>query len=118
MSGLDIFALVVLVILVIMVVAIWVFLSMMPGKIAKKRQHPQAEAITVCGWLGGLTLGILWPVAFVWAYTKPGNLWSSTPVGEGGQEGSSAVVAELHERIEALEAVLQAAPNQRGGSDS
>ena len=33
MSGLDIFALVVLVILVIMVVAIWVFLSMMPGKI-------------------------------------------------------------------------------------
>ncbi len=118
MSGLDIFALIVLVVLVLMVVGIWVFLSMMPGKIAKKRQHPQAEAINVCGWLGGLTLGILWPVAFVWAYTKPRDVLSSAPAGEGGQETPSTNVAELTNRIEALEGALRTAPNRRGGSES
>ncbi len=41
----------------------------MPGHIARSRAHPQAEAITVCGWLGMFTFGILWIVAIVWAYT-------------------------------------------------
>jgi hypothetical protein len=46
-------------------------LAMMPGQIAKKRGHPQAEAINVMGWWGALTMGVLAPIAWVWAYTKP-----------------------------------------------
>ena len=42
-----------------------------PGRIARKRNHPQAEAINVCGWWGAITLGILSPLAFIWAYTRP-----------------------------------------------
>lgn len=118
MSGLDIFALIVLVVLLLTVVGIWLFLSMMPGKIAKKRQHPQAEAINVCGWLGGLTLGILWPVAFVWAFAKPFAVWSSSPAAKGEQEALSVAVAELSKRIETLEDALRTTPNQRGGSAS
>ena len=71
MSGLDIFSLIVLLILVIAAVAIWAILGIMPGRIAKQRNHPQAEAINVCGWWGVLTLGILLPLAYIWAYTKP-----------------------------------------------
>ncbi len=71
MAFLDIFALIVLVVLAAAVVAIWVILGMMPGKIARKRNHPQSEAINVCGWWGGNTLGILLPLAFIWAYTNP-----------------------------------------------
>ena len=71
MTALDLFAILVLVVLVVAVVVIWVFLAMLPGKIAQKRGHPQAEAVNVCGILGGLTLGLLWPVAFTWAYLKP-----------------------------------------------
>ncbi len=71
MTALDIFALIVLLVLIAAVVAIWVILGMMPERIARQRGHPQAEAINVCGWWGVITLGILLPVAWIWAYTKP-----------------------------------------------
>jgi len=43
---------------------------MMPGRIARERHHPQADAISVCGWWGLVTLGILLPLAYIWAYTR------------------------------------------------
>ena len=71
MTGLDIFALIVLIVLVITALAIWAMLGMYPGKIARQRNHPQADAIAVCGWWGAITLGILTPLAFIWAYSNP-----------------------------------------------
>jgi Kef-type K+ transport system membrane component KefB len=68
---LDYFALIVLIVLIAFVIAAWIMLAMMPGQIAKKRGHPQAEAINVMGWWGALTMGLLAPIAWVWAYTKP-----------------------------------------------
>ena len=47
MSGLDLFALFVLLVLVVCALAIWVILGMAPGRIAKSRNHPQAEAVNV-----------------------------------------------------------------------
>ncbi|MEK6248835.1 MAG: DUF3302 domain-containing protein [Planctomycetales bacterium] len=35
------------------------------------RNHPQADAISVCGWWGVLTMGLLLPLAYIWAYTNP-----------------------------------------------
>ena len=71
MTGLDIFALIVLIVLLLAGVGLWVMLGMMPGRIAQSRNHPQAEAINVCGWFGAITMGILSPVAFIWAYMIP-----------------------------------------------
>ncbi len=71
MTGLDIFALIVLIVLLVAVIAIWAILGMLPGKIARSRNHPQADAINMCGWWGVLTMGILMPLAFIWAYAKP-----------------------------------------------
>ena len=71
MSALDIFALIVLVVLVAAGIAIWAILGMMPGRIARERGHPQADAINVCGWWGVITMGLLLPIAWIWAYTKP-----------------------------------------------
>ena len=68
---LDVFALIVLIVLLAAAVAVWVIVGMLPGRIARQRNHPQAEAISVCGWWGVLTLGILCPLAFIWAYTNP-----------------------------------------------
>lgn len=68
---LDIFALIVLLVLLASAIALWAIVGMLPGRIARDRNHPQAEAITVCGWFGVLTLGLLCPLAFIWAYTKP-----------------------------------------------
>ena len=79
---LDFFALIVLLVLLGALIAIWVMLGMLPGKIARERNHPQAEAISVCGWWGVITMGILLPVAFIWAYTN-----TNAPI--VGQEGEA-----------------------------
>ena len=71
MTGLDLFALFVLLILFATSIAAWVILGMLPGRIALSRNHPQAEAINICGWFGAITMGILSPAAYIWAYTKP-----------------------------------------------
>ena len=71
MSGLDIFALIILFVLIVAAVAVWVILGMLPGRIARARNHPQADAINMCGWWGALTMGLLMPLAFIWAYTRP-----------------------------------------------
>jgi hypothetical protein len=65
---LDIFAWIVLVVLLASTVAVTVFLAMLPGMIAKGRNHPWAQAVTVAGWVT-LFLGLaLWPVVLIWAY--------------------------------------------------
>ena len=71
MSGLDLFAAFVLLVLFVVAIAIWVALAMLPGAIAKSRNHPQADAINVGGWLGALFLFVLWPLMLIWAFTKP-----------------------------------------------
>jgi len=73
-SGLDIFAWIVLIVLIGTVIVIWVFLAMLPGRIAGQRNHPQHEAVNVAGWLGAIALGVFWPLALVWAfYISPGQ---------------------------------------------
>ncbi|MDH4020576.1 MAG: DUF3302 domain-containing protein [Xanthomonadales bacterium] len=68
---LDIFALIVMAILLGFVIWLVVYLGNMPGDIARKRNHPQSEAISALGWIGLITMGIGWFVAMVWAYYKP-----------------------------------------------
>ena len=71
MGFMGIFALFVLTTLIAAIIAFVVWLAMLPGKIAFKREHSQAEAIRMAGWLGILT-GIVWILALIWAYTRPG----------------------------------------------
>jgi uncharacterized membrane protein len=73
MSALDIFALFVLIVLLFTIIAVIGVLGALPGRIARNRRHPQADAIAVGGWLGLLFLGVLWPVMMIWAFTRTGN---------------------------------------------
>ncbi len=68
---LEVFALIVL--LVLTGAAIWlvVLIGNIPGNIARKANHPQAEAISVLAWVGLLTLGVGWFIALIWAKAKP-----------------------------------------------
>lgn len=68
MDALMVFALIVLLVLVAAGAGIWIFLALWPGQIARRRGHPRADAVAVCGYWGALTLGILMPLAFIWAY--------------------------------------------------
>ena len=75
------FALVVLLVLLAAAVVIWLVLGSMPGRIARNRNHPHADAISVCGWWGVLTMGLLLPLAYIWAYTNPRWRDASQPNG-------------------------------------
>jgi heme/copper-type cytochrome/quinol oxidase subunit 2 len=57
-------------ILIAVVILAVVKLGPLPGNIAKKRGHPQADAINVLGWIGVITLGVSWLIALVWAFTR------------------------------------------------
>ncbi|RXT57432.1 hypothetical protein B6S44_03145 [Bosea sp. Tri-44] len=68
MSGLDIFAWIVLIVLVASTVVVLVAMAILPGMVARRRNHPWAEAVAVGGWVT-LFLGfVLWPVVLIWAY--------------------------------------------------
>jgi hypothetical protein len=43
----------------------------LPEKIAHKRHHPQFEAIRTLCLLSLVFGGLLWPLAWIWAYSKP-----------------------------------------------
>jgi hypothetical protein len=66
----DIVALVFLLVILAALVIGLVLLGSLPGDIARKRGHPQADAITTLGWVGLLFI-VLWPIAFAWAFTRP-----------------------------------------------
>jgi hypothetical protein len=68
---LDAFTFLVMLVLAAAIIFLVVRLGELPGKIARNRNHPQADAIHVCGWLGLATLGILWPIALIWSCMKP-----------------------------------------------
>ncbi len=68
MSFLDIFAWIVLIVLLASTVFVVVFLAMLPGMIAKNRNHPWAQAVAVAGWVTLLLGFVLYPVALIWAY--------------------------------------------------
>ena len=73
MGVLDFFALFVILLLVALAIWLVVVFGSLPGDIARRRNHPQAEAITALGWIGIVTLGMGWFIAMVWAYYIPGQ---------------------------------------------
>jgi hypothetical protein len=49
----------------------FIYIHDLPYKIAKKRHHPQKEAIHVACWLSLFTLHALWPFVYIWAVMHP-----------------------------------------------
>ena len=68
---LDAFAFFVFAVLIFVGVIIVVSLGKLPGQLACKWEHPQASAINAMSWIGIATGGLLWPIAFIWAFVNP-----------------------------------------------
>ena len=62
-----------LVIIVAPVIGIGIFLAIhvIPEKIAEKTHHPQQNAIKTLCFLSLVFGGLLWPLAWLWAFTRP-----------------------------------------------
>jgi hypothetical protein len=67
----DVLAYIVLLLVPCLGIALFWLVHVMPEKIAEKRHHPQKDAIHTLCLLSLVFGGLLWPLAWLWAYTRP-----------------------------------------------
>ena len=67
----DVLAWVVLIVAPLAGIAVFLLVHILPEKIAEKKKHPQAKAIQTLCLLSLFFGGLLWPLAWLWAYSKP-----------------------------------------------
>ncbi|MGH8038173.1 MAG: DUF3302 domain-containing protein [Stenotrophomonas sp.] len=92
-----------LVVPVVLIAVFWM-VHILPEKIAHKRHHPQLDAIKTLCLLSLLFGGLLWPLAWLWAYTRPvlHKLAYGTDTVDHGD--GDAALAPLHDaRVDAPE---------------
>ena len=112
-TGLALF--VIFVVPVVLIALFWM-VHILPEKIAHKRHHPQFEAIRTLCLLSLVFGGLLWPLAWIWAFTKPvmhkiayGTDTASHEVDEKGDvwdepDAKTPRPVSLHDRLARLEA--------------
>ena len=95
---------------VVGIVLFWL-VHIMPEKIAHQRHHPQFEAIRTMCLLSLVFGGLLWPLAWLWAYTKPvgykiayGTDKHPDYFKEHGLPEPESPAADIRERVAVLEA--------------
>ena len=67
----DYMAIVVLFVVPALLLYLFWMVHILPEKIAERRGHPQADAIKTLCLLSLVFGGLLWPLAWLWAYSKP-----------------------------------------------
>jgi len=95
---------------VVLIVLFWM-VHVLPEKIAHKRHHPQLEAIKTLCLLSLVFGGLLWPLAWLWAYTKPvgyklayGTDKHPDYFKEHGLPEPDSATGDIRERVALLEA--------------
>ena len=112
---------VVLIIAPIIGIVVFLLVHILPEKIAEKKQHPQAKAIQCLCLLSLAFGGMLWPIAWLWAYTKPvlhKMAYGTDKVPHDQEEAGeheAGEVDQLRKRIAELESRLAGASAADGG---
>jgi len=123
----NILAWVVLVVAPVIGIAIFWIVHILPEKIAEKKQHPQAKAIQCLCLLSLVFGGLLWPLAWLWAYSKPvlyrmaygtdkvahGHEDQAVPPPEGERDADE--LKRLRKRLAELESKLAGKSAAEGG---
>lgn len=100
----------------LLAIGIFLLVHILPEKIAEKKKHPQAKAIQALCILSLFFGGLLWPLAWLWAYSKPVlyKMAYGTDTAEHGDDATAAAPGHsdaeelrlLSRRIAELEARL------------
>ena len=103
-----------LIIAPIVLITVFLLVHILPEKVAHKRRHPQLGAIKCLCLLSLVFGGLLWPIAWLWAYSKPvlHKMAYGTDVDDshekpGGESGRSEL-EQLRVRVAELEAQIKA----------
>ena len=90
----------------------------LPEKIAHKRHHPQKDAIQTLCLLSLVFGGMLWPFAWLWAYTKPVGYKLAYGTDKVGPDGEPLYdkddLVMLRQENERLKAALATTQTNRG----
>ena len=93
-----------------LIVVFWL-VHILPEKIAHQKHHPQFEAIRTLCLLSLVFGGLLWPFAWIWAYTRPvgyklayGTDKHPDYFKEHGLPEPTSPVDDIRQRLAALEA--------------
>jgi len=109
----------VLIIAPIIGITVFWLVHILPEKIAHKKKHPQTKAIQCLCLLSLAFGGLLWPIAWLWAYSKPvlHKLAYGTDVDESLGHLKEEVTKEESEveRLRARVAELETKLSPRGG---
>jgi len=104
---------VVLVIVPVVCIGVFWLVHILPEKIAEKKEHPQSKAIQCLCLLSLAFGGMLWPLAWLWAYSKPvmyKMAYGVDKVPHGADDHAPAPAADdraqLRQRIAELETEL------------
>ncbi|OIN29039.1 DUF3302 domain-containing protein [Vibrio barjaei] len=97
---LDYASLAILFVVLLILIYGLIILHDIPYEIAKKRNHPHADAIHVAGWISLFFLHVMWPVLWVWAtmYDADKQQWLGARSAHSDKQYQALV-----ERIDALE---------------
>ncbi|HTJ06019.1 MAG TPA: DUF3302 domain-containing protein [Caldimonas sp.] len=110
------------------IVLFWL-VHILPEKVAEKRHHPQKDAINILCLLSLLFGGLLWPLAWLWAYTKPIGYRAAygtdkhdeffVTMGERARAGelTAEELAHLREELDGIEAQRPLGPDLRTARD-
>jgi CBS domain containing-hemolysin-like protein len=92
-------------------IVVFLLVHILPEKVAEKRRHPQLGAIKCLCFLSLCFGGLLWPIAWLWAYSKPvlHKMAYGTDVDDshGKPAGKESAIKEL-EQLRARAAELEA----------
>ena len=92
-------------------IVVFLLVHILPEKVAEKRRHPQLGAIKCLCFLSLCFGGLLWPIAWLWAYSKPvlHKMAYGTDVDDshGKPIGKESAIKEL-EQLRARAAQLEA----------
>jgi uncharacterized membrane protein YfcA len=67
----DVLAAIVLILVPVAGIYLFWKVHILPEKIAEQRHHPQKDAIKTLCILSLFFGGLLWPIAWLWAYSRP-----------------------------------------------
>lgn len=100
----------VLFIVPIVLISVFWLVHILPEKIAHRKRHPQTKAIQCLCLLSLFFGGLLWPLAWLWAYSKPvmHKLAYGTDVDESLDHGAQPEneTEKLRARVAELESQL------------
>jgi len=117
----------VIVVMPIAAIVLFWMVHVLPEKIAEKRHHPQKDAIQVLCLLSLVFGGLLWPFAWLWAYTKPvmhrmafGTEKHDEYFIHMAERAEAGEVDEIERRhlLEELEAIAERGPLSRGQKEA